>query len=466
VERVKTGSRELDEVLHGGFPFNTINVIMGAPGTGKTILAEQLVFANASAESPAVYLTTLSEPLDKFISHGQTHSFFDPAKVGETVFYEDLGLMVRERGIAALAEIVAETLASRKPRLIVIDSYKALTELMETPVQRRMIVFDLASVLTAYDCTSFLVGEYSEDMMTDLPVFAIADSITLMLKHSSGVKDQRFLKIEKLRGSSSIPGMHAFSIDDAGIRVYPRLLTPHVAPTYTARVERVNTGIAGLDEMIAEGFWRGSNTLVAGPTGSGKTAIALHFISEGAHKSEPGLYLAFQENPTQLARIMQNFGWKPQELLTDGNFELMYRSPVEMQLDSVARELFERVREGRVRRVVIDALGDLERSSMDRQRFSDFVYALTQWFAVENVTCLMTQELNDLFEVHGISDREVSNMADNIVLLRFKAGVEMERTIRIIKTRGSVHDNREHLLQITRNGVTIEKLVGRKEVSA
>ncbi len=153
---------------------------------------------------------------------------------------------------------------------------------------------------------------------------------------------------------------------------------------------------------------------------------------------------------------MMGFGWQPEKMMNDG-FELMYRSPVEMQLDEVTSELFHRVREGKTRRVVIDALGDLERSSIDRQRFSDFIYALTQWFAAQNVTCMMNYELTNLFEVHGISDQEVSNMSDNVLLLRFREGETMERTLRIIKTRGSAHDNREHKLEITSKGIIIHR---------
>jgi circadian clock protein KaiC len=239
--------------------------------------------------------------------------------------------------------------------------------------------------------------------------------------------------------------------------MYPRLLSPHVAPTYQPKVERVNSGITGLDEMIDQGFWRGSTTLIAGPSGSGKTILALHFIREGAQRGEAGLYVGFQENPSQMARIMLNLGWDATNLLEKGNFELMYQSPVEMQLDSVAAEIFKRVRAGKVRRVAIDALGDLERCSMDRQRFADFIYALTQWFAVENVTCMMTTEVNELFEVHHISDQEISNMNDNLVLLGFTPGPQMNRTIRIIKTRGSRHDNRQHELEINENGAFVKK---------
>ncbi|MDQ1728017.1 MAG: circadian clock protein KaiC [Pyrinomonadaceae bacterium] len=457
IERLKTGNSNLDQVLHGGFPKNTINVVMGSPGSGKTILAEQLVFAHATVAAPALYLTTLSEPLDKFIQHGQNYNFFDSAKVGETIFYEDLGQMVRERGVGALADIVTEMLGERKPRLIVIDSFKALNELIDTPRERRTMLFDLASVLSAYRCTTFLIGEYANDMMTDLPEFAIADSILLLLKRATGVREQRFLRVEKLRGSDSIPGLHAFNISADGITLFPRLLTPVVAPDYATKRERVNTGVAGLDEMIENGFWRGSTTLVAGPTGSGKTIVGLHFIREGAINNEPGVYVGFQENPVQLARVMRNFNWDPAALLQGENFELMYRSPVEMQLDSVAAELFERVRSGRIKRVVIDAIGDLKKSSADLQRFSDFMYALTQWFATENVTCMLLYELHSLFDAPQLSDEEISNLSDNIVLLNFRRDAEMTRLIRIIKTRGSGHDHREHKVDITSAGMSIEK---------
>lgn len=458
VEKIPTGCEGLDEVLHGGIPVNTINVLMGAPGTGKTILAEQIAFANATPEAPAIYLTTLSEPLEKIISHGQTHSFFDPDKVGVSVFYEDLGITLRESGMDKLPEIITEIFATRRPRLLFVDSFKALNELLTGRQQRRTVIYDTASVLSAYQCTSFLIGEYAHETMTELPEFAIADMVLQMMKRSTNVREQRFLRVEKLRSSSYMAGMHAFNIGEAGVKVYPRLLTPDGSPPeYAQRVERVKTGIPGLDEMIENGFWRGSTTLVAGPTGSGKTIIGLHFIREGVTKGEPSLYVGLQENPTQLVRVMSNFGWDTKELLSNRNFELMYRSPVEVQLDEVATEIFDRVKAGKVKRIAIDALGDLERGGLDSERFADFIYALTQWFARENVTCLLTYEMNNLFNVVGISQNDVSNLSDNVVLLRFAEGYEMLRTLRILKTRGSAHDNREHELKITSKGVRVEQ---------
>jgi circadian clock protein KaiC len=456
-DRIPTGCVGLDEILNGGIPANTITVLMGAPGSGKTIIAEEIAFFNATEEHPALYLTTLSEPLEKFIFHGQSYSFFDPVKVGKSVIYEDLGITVRKTGVEQLAEIVTDLIIKYKPAFVFIDSFKGLNELLRSTLDRRTVIYDLATVLSAYKCTTFLIGEYAREMTTDLPEFAIADVVLSLTKYSTNVREQRFLCVEKLRGSSSIPGMHAFSIGSGGIEMYPRLLSPQIAPAYQPKVERVNSGIVGLDDMIDQGFWRGSTTLVAGPSGSGKTIMALHFIREACLRGEAGLYVGFQENPAQMARVMLSLGWNAAELLENGNFELMYRSPVEMQLDSVAAEVFQRVRSGKVRRVVIDALGDLERCSMDRQRFADFIYALTQWFAVENVTCLMTTELRELYDVQHISDEQISNMSDNLILLGFTPGPEMKRTIRIIKTRGSSHDNRLHELQIDDKGVVVKK---------
>ncbi len=458
-QKIATGISGLDEVLLGGIPANTITVLMGAPGSGKTILAEQLAFHNASAEKPALYLTTLAEPLEKFIAHGGNYSFFDVSKVGVSVFYEDLGYMIRETGIETLSERITDLLIKYRPKLLFIDSFKALNELLTSEAHRRTVIYDLATALSAYQCTSFLIGEYSPGMVTDLPEFAIADVVLNMMRHMTNVREQRFLRVEKIRGSDSIPGMHAFAISADGIKIFPRILTPRNAPTYNPKGGRVTTGIKGLDEMVAEGFWRGSTTMIAGPSGSGKTIMALHFARQGALQDETSLYLGFQENPTQLARIMLNLGWDTESLLSSGNLELMYRSPVEMQLDQVATELFGEVRAGKVKRVVIDSLDDLERSSVDQQRFADFIYALMQWFAVENVTCMTTVEVSPLFGGNSVTQQQVSNMCDNLVLLGFdtERSVELHRSVRILKTRGSAHDERLHTLEISGRGAVVTR---------
>ncbi|HEX7902019.1 MAG TPA: ATPase domain-containing protein [Planctomycetota bacterium] len=457
MKRLSTGVRGLDEILSGGIPLNAITVLMGSPGTGKSILAEQIAFAGATKERPALYLTTYSEPLEKFIANSQAYAFFESAKVGVEIQYEDLGQTIREHGFASLPKVVAELIAQRRPSIVIIDSFKALCELGATPQESRTVLFDLATVLSNFDCTTFLVGEYASENLTELPVFAVADCILSLQKHKLAGGEQRFLRVEKMRGSAFVPGLHAFSIAADGLEVFPRLLTPPAFTGYAGSAERLNTGVEGLDVLVEEGILRGSTTVLAGPTGSGKTMLGLQFLNQGLRAGEAGLLVGFQENPVQLLRVMKGMGWDPNDPTRGGLFEFLYRSPVEMQLDEVALRILERVRTGKVKRVVIDALGDLKRRSVEPGRFADYVYALTQWFALNGVTCLMAYELRELFEFHSITGEEVSNMADNILLLRFTPGATMERTLRVVKTRGSGHDQREHRLLLSKMGVAVGK---------
>jgi circadian clock protein KaiC len=130
-DRLRSGHQPLDEVLGGGLPGNGISIIMGLPGTGKTIVAEQYTFHNARPDRPAAYFSTLSEPLEKIVRFGQTLEFFDAAAVGKSVFYEDLGQVAGRDGLAGVGDHIAAVLKDRRPGLVIIDSFKALHALAD-----------------------------------------------------------------------------------------------------------------------------------------------------------------------------------------------------------------------------------------------------------------------------------------------------------------------------------------------
>ena len=162
MQRITTGNPEADLVLGGGFLVNSINILMGEPGTGKTVFAEQLLFANAGGDRPVLYLTTLSEPLSKIVTYVQRFPFFDERKLGTSVIYEDISGLLSTQGIAALVPRLREAITSFHPKLIVVDSLKAIHDLSVSVPEARRMISDMAGLLSAYATTTFLVGEYRE----------------------------------------------------------------------------------------------------------------------------------------------------------------------------------------------------------------------------------------------------------------------------------------------------------------
>jgi circadian clock protein KaiC len=460
MDRISTGNPELDLILAGGFPRNSINVVMGAPGSGKTILAEQLAFANAGPDCRVLYLSTLSEPLPKLVGYLQNYQFVDIARIGTDVIYHSLSDTSLREGLAddpqRLQTELFDLITTHRPRVIIIDSFKAIADLLPDAQTWRRTSFELAGMLSAYGTTSFWVGEYTWETGAGPTEFAIADGIIDLRRVQRGSRDERYLRVAKLRGSDFLGGDHAFWIGADGLHVFPRLVTPAIVPGYQPVRERLQTGIAGLDTMIQEGWLRGTSTLVMGPSGAGKSMLALHFLRQGVLDGEPCLLVNFQENPTQLRRAMVSLGWDPEQLLGPDKIDQLYISPVELHIDTIIQEVFRRLAERSIKRVVIDALGDLRKSAADLSRFDDYMYSIIQYFATANIAALFATETHGGHLEHPAHGSDVSYMSDNIVALSMEFGEDLHRRIRIIKTRGSAHDGRRKTLHITSQGITVE----------
>jgi circadian clock protein KaiC len=450
--RVRTGSPQVDQILGGGFLTNSINLVMGQPGTGKTIFIEQLMFANAGGERPILYFTTLSEPLTKVVRFLQEFRFFDENQLGTSVMYEDIGHELSAQGINALLPRLREAVTTLSPSIIVIDSFRAVHDLEPSASEMRRVIHELTGLLTAYATTVFLVGEYREEDIARYPEFAVSDAVIELTRRRFGTRDERYFHVLKLRGSGYLQGAHAFRITTDGLAVYPRLVTPPFPEDYDATRERMSTGVSELDAMVGGGLWCGSSTLVAGPSGAGKTTLALHFALEGARRGEPSLFVNFQENPTQLARSIAGISDDP-SVHAKGKLDLMYCSPVELQIDSIIVELFRRIRENGVTRLVLDAVGDLALSASDPQRLHEYIYALTQHFAINRVTSMMT--LETAFDSERLAFGSISYMADNLIVLGLGGEETTRRTIRVLKTRGSAHDARVRLMEIQATAIRV-----------
>lgn len=451
-ERTTSGTQSLDAVLGGGLPRDGIILVIGLPGCGKTILAQQCVFANASPERPALYLSTVSEPLEKILRYGQTLSFFDPTAVGRSVLYENLGSVLHEHGLVGILDRVRNLIRERRPGVIVIDSFKALHPYAESSSDFRRVLHDLAGMLSAYPVTSLWVGEYGLDEIATAPEFAVADAIIALGSLRAGERTSRGLQVLKLRGGEFLGGTHGYRLSAEGLIVFPRLADLPDISGYDLGTTRLRSGVEALDAMLDHGYWPGASTLLAGPTGVGKTVIGLHFVFHGVRNGEPGLIATMQEDPAQLERIVRQFGWS----LANDHVTLMYRSPIDLYLDQWVHELLHAIDTTGATRVLIDSFGDLQAASPDPTRFREYVYSLVHRCSRRGVSLMMTYEVPELFGLTRLSDESVSHLADNVVLLQYRSlDHSISRALTVLKTRASHHAPEAREFQITTDGITI-----------
>ena len=462
IARLASGIARLDQILAGGLAENSINLIIGVPGSGKTILAQRYAFQNGTVERPALYISTVSEPLDKIIRFGQTLSFFDIAAVGKRVIYEDVGNDLAHGGLAAVTTRIQALLIQRLPSVMVIDSFKALTPYAGDERDYRTFLHELAGAVSAVRGSTFWLGEYGSDEIATAPEFAVADSVIALGTRRVGDRSERVLEIRKLRGSAYSSGQHGYRLTEDGLDVFPRLADPRDDLGYTVADNRVKTGIPRLDTMLDGGYWAGSATLCAGPSGIGKTLMGLHFIVEGAEHGEPGVVATLQENPSQLERVARSFSWS-----LEGAVDVLYRSPVDIQIDEWIYALFDAVERLGARRVLIDSLADLQFASGDATRFREFMYSLTQRFSRAGVTVFMTSELPDLFGVGRLSDHGVSHLSDNVLLLQYlRDGSSVRRALTVLKTRATKNAAEVREFSITPGGIVLGETIDSRPSAA
>ena len=309
VHKLPTGVRGLDDILGGGIPEFSFNMIGGAPGSGKTTLVHQIVFANGTPQKPALYFTVLGEPVLKMLRYQQQYSFFEESKLGKSVRFCNLSDMVLEKDLNAVLEEIIKQVTATNAGVIVLDSFrtlarKASSELGEVEVQS--FLHRLAQFLTSWQATSFLVGEYVAEEIEGDPLFTMVDGIFWLSQVTERNSIVRKLQVLKLRGQATVPGLHTIRISNDGLQAFSRTLGLAGAKKSSSRRRHVSIGIPEVDKMLGGGIFEGDSLLVAGPSGTGKSALATQFIAEGLRQGQPGIMAIFEERPpgyTQRASV-------------------------------------------------------------------------------------------------------------------------------------------------------------------
>jgi circadian clock protein KaiC len=467
VESLGTKIGELDLILGGGLPTGSLVVLAGSPGTGKTILAQQICFATATPERRAIYYTTLSEPHAKLIRHLEQFDFFDSSALGKKVEFLHLGdlLVDEEKSGDELTAVVTEVLrqcfeTQPAPAVVVIDSAKALRDFADEKLLRKAI-YDLASRVAHTGVVLLFVGEYSEDEIERLPEFALSDGILQLAYEPHEPIDRRWLRVVKMRGARHLSGKHSFRVARAGIEVFPRLEAIAPKEEQAAQDGRISSGIRELDEMMGGGMPVGDATAILGPTGCGKTAIALRFILEGVQNGERCLYISFQETAAQLTQKAASFGWDLTSGQNSGQLRIHHVPQGELNLDFLGAVVQRELAAGSLRRVAIDSLAELVLAARETERFPAYARMLSGLVRASGASLMVTSETgvmgNILEPVGGLSF-----LFNNIVLLRYvELESEMRRALSILKMRGSQHAKDLVQFEIGKQGpVILDKLDG------
>lgn len=456
LSRLGTGVDALDSVLGGGFPTQSTTIVSGEPGSGKTVLMLQILSHLARQGKKCLYFTTVSEPAIKLIRHMQLFSFFDPALLDDAIVIGDLGSVIRAEGFEAALAQVAQRCDETEADVVVIDSFKAIHDLVAESVDSRRLMYDLAVQLASWGATTFLVGEYDLADVTSLPEFAIADGIVFLSNEPEELTRVREFEILKLRGTDYVAGRHFFEISTAGVHFYPRVTVPMPAAEPSSIDGRAAFGVSGLDEMLGGGLPQASATLFEGGTGTGKTLLGLHFLATGAAQGETGLYFTLEESPSQLRAVARNFGLPFAEYEKRGLLRVRYTSPVELSPDRFLSQARAEVQRTGARRVVLDGLTGLSLGVPSDRRFKQLVYALSRHFRELGVTLAMTMEVPEVLGGGRLTGHGVSSIADNVILLRYlEVEGHLERAISILKARTIAHSTELKAFSINDRGASV-----------
>ena len=459
IKKLHTTVPGLDDVLGGGFPEFSFNLIAGSPGAGKTTLAQQIMFALSTETRPAVFFTILGEPPIKMLRYQQQYEFFDPTRIPRSVRYVHLGAELMSGGPAKVLARIIEEVAATSPRLVFVDSVRALLRKSLEPSEMdvEQFVQQLSLQMTSWEATTFLIGELEPHETESNPIYTIADGIVALSQVTHRNSIVRKLQVVKMRGQGQVPGLHTMKISERGVRVYPRLPNPDRPTTKTEPNTRRAMGVPALDKMLGGGIPSGYSVMIVGPSGSGKTILSTQFIRAGIAEDEPGVIAVFEKRPDEYLATAQN-SRELTELVATGKLKMLYLRPLDLSVDETMEEIASAVREIGAKRVAIDSLSGFELALAPsfREDFRESLYRMVGGLVGLGITVVMTAELVESFTELRLSPHGISFLTDGIILQRYtEIGGALRKLVCVVKMRGFDHAKELRFYDIDASGIVM-----------
>jgi len=441
LERFDTGVPNLDLVLGGGLLRGTIVMVIGPPGSGKTILGQQIAFRAAARGEAALYFTGYSETHDKLLAHNRSLDYFAPEAIGAELQMGSLPDLLAQ-GPEEAKTAVIDTARKERASLVVLDGFRSIRGFLRDDQAAAEFLYSLGATLALLGATLLVLVEGdAADRIRD-PEQSVCDVILSLHRVVRGGGHRREIEVLKVRGAAPLAGLHPITIDGRGVTIYPRLesVVPPDSGQWTPA--RAGFGIPDMDALIGGGLNVGTSTLAAGTPGLGKTLLGLHFLAEGARQGQRGLFAGFTESTAQLRAKAQHFGIDIEAAQTAGTIELLMVPPHDLDADLVAWLIRQQIEARHIERLVIDSAAELQGGLTSPERAAMFMASLAAYLRSKSVTTYITVDVSTIVGPElSFSGNPLLAFAENLLLLRYaELEGELVRVFAVLKMRFSDFD--------------------------
>lgn len=448
---VPTGIEGLDDILDGGFTPNRLYLISGNPGSGKTTLALRMLIAGCEAGSRALYIT-LAESAEEITQAALSHDWdidsIDNLEICEVRASEDIldeeaqftMYHPSEVELTKTTKLVLSEVERVKPTLVVFDSLSELRLLSQGALRYRRQVLALKQYLSGRKCTVFLLDDGTSEP-GDMHLQSIAHGVLNLeqLAPEYGAERRR-LRVLKMRGRGYRGGYHDFIIQKGGLRVFPRLIASEHQEPY--RPEEVSSGLDTLDSLLGGGLRRGTNTLLLGPAGSGKSTLMAQFVHAAVtERGEKAAIFTFEEGLDTLLSRSEKLGIGLKECIETGRITARRVNPSELSPGEFAHRVRDSVELDGTKLVVIDSLNGFLHAMPEERFLIIQLHELLTYLGQRGVVTILIMAQHGLLGNEMLSPVDASYLADTVVLLRFfETHGEVRQAISVVKKRSGPHE--------------------------
>jgi circadian clock protein KaiC len=462
LERVQAGIPGLDLITYGGLPRNRLTLVAGTAGSGKTVFLAQFLATGIAVDEPGVFITFEERPdairrnMRSFgwdIAEWEAEkkwTFVDASpRQMDTVFSGD------DYDLTPLLTRVTNAIERVGATRVAIDSVGSLFAQFDHLAPARRSLFRLADTLEQLGVTTMMSTERGDDYgpigRLGFEEF-VADNVAILRNSLDGEKRRRSVEILKMRGCSHRRGEHLFTLLTDGIVIVPLAVS---SIGYSTSVHRISCGLPALDDMLHGGLYEKSLWLVAGPTGTGKSFLATHFVAGAVAAGHKALLHSFEESHDQLLRNATAWGLDLEAMEASGRLCIVAEAPEAASLEDHLQRVKSTIDTFHPDRVAIDSLTALQRISTVKS-FREYVLGLTYHIKLRAMAGLVTSSVTDFLSADGSGELHVSTISDVITLLHYvPVGGEMCRGLQVLKMRGSDHDKHVREYRLTDHGIDL-----------